>query len=359
MHAALIADRYCLDDDLAHFQALVVGLLDEQVHVAQVLPDELAQTQDSPFATQVAFQDSDWSLPRRLRLRQLAGTLSKLDLTLVHALSGRLWDGALALARRLGVPLVSTASCAQDVEQAARIMRRSGSVRVAFTATTKPIAEALSDRLGPSALVQMIPTGVHVTHPSRPPAADQTALGAVITGNGELDEDYEALLAALPAIIKRYPDAQFFLDGQHPDQYELWQAAKRMNLLANVSVVPRRPGHHKMVLGAELLIQPQALGQSRSLTLQAMAQGVPVMARPDPWLDYLIPDVTAWIVEERDPAVWTQRIIDVIEKPAATAALVQSARKWVGQKRVAARQVALTLALYRQITGESFKLAQA
>ena len=89
-----------------------------------------------------------------------------------------------------------------------------------------------------------------------------------------------------------------------------------------------------------------------------MAQGVPVLARQDPWLDYLIPDVTAWIVEGRDPEVWTQRIVDVIEKPDATEALVQSARQWVGQKRVAARQVALTLALYRQVTGEAFKLSQ-
>ena len=120
-------------------------------------------------------------------------------------------------------------------------------------------------------------------------------------------------------------------------------------------MVPRRPGHHKLLLGADVLIQPQALGRSCGLTLQAMAQGVPVLARPDPWLDYLIPDETAWVVPERDPLVWTQRIIAVIEKPEVTAELVERARQWVGQKHVAARHVALTLALYRQVTGEAFQ----
>ena len=303
------------------------------------------------------FRDSNWTLLRRYQLARLAGTLTKLEATLVHALSGRVWAGALSLARRLDLPLVAAASAADDVKAAPGIVRRCGSVRVAFAATTKPLAAALSKRLGPGTLVQMIPPGVHVSSQPRTPPADRTALGAVITGSGQLDDDYQALLSALPAIIGKYPDAQFFLDGQRQDQHRLWQAARRLGLLANVSLVPHRPSHQKLLLGADVLIQPQALARSRGLTLQAMAQGVPVVARQDPWLDYLIPDDTAWVVDQSDPAVWTQRVCDIIEKPDVAEALGQSARRWVGQKHVAARHVALTLALYRQLTGEAFKFA--
>ena len=356
MHVALIGDRRCLDDDLAQFHALVVGLLDEQVRVAQVLPEELALAEAGGFGEQVVFADSDWSLVRSYQLSRLAGTLAKLDLTLVHALSGRVWPGALRLAKRLEVPLVGTASASTDVDAAAAILRRSGNVRVAFTATTKPLADALSKRLGPKTLVQMIPPGVHLEPLSEAPAGDR-ALGAAITGSGWLDDDYQTLLASLPEVIRKYPDAQFFLDGQHRDQHQLWQSARRLRLLANMNLVPTRPGHHKLLLGADVLIQPQALARSHGLTLQAMAQGVPVVARQDPWLDYLIPDETARVIDGHDSAAWTQRICDVIEKPEATHALTESARAWIGRKHVAARQVALTLALYRQVSGESFKFS--
>ena len=180
----------------------------------------------------------------------------------------------------------------------------------------------------------------------------------MITGNGKLDADYHAVLSALPTVVKKYPDAQFFFDSQRQEQHQLWRAAKRLGLLSNVSLVPRPLGDHELLLRADVLIQPQALGQSRGLTVQAMAQGVPVVARRDDWLDYLLPNETAWVVDVSEPSVWAQHMLDVIEKPEAAAALSQSAWEWVGRKHVAARQVALTLAMYRQVTGEAFKFSQ-
>jgi len=229
---------------------------------------------------------------------------------------------------------------------------------VAFTATTVPLGEAVAKRLGPRALVQVIPPGVHVATESPTRPADGAALCAVITGNGRFDANYQTLLSALPAIIKKYPDAQFFFDSQRQEQHQLWQSAKRLKLLSNISLVHRRPGHHELLLGADVLVQPQPLAQSRSLTIQAMAHGVPVMAHYDPWLDYLVPDKTAWVVDGPDAAVWEKSLLEAIEKPQAAESLGRRAQEWVGKNHVAARHVALTLALYRQVTGEAFKFSQ-
>ena len=358
MYVALVGDTQCLDDGLAQFKALVVGLLDERVRVAQVVSEQVAKTEAGPFGETFAFRDSDWSLWRRYQISRMASQLAELEVSVVHALGGRVWSGSLGLARRLGVPLVATASMADDVGASAKLMRRSGAVRVAFTPTTAPLAEAVAKLLGPRTLVQVIPPGVHI--PSEPPTGpkDREALCVVITGNGKLDADYQAVLSALPMVVEKYPDAQFFFNSQRQDQHQLWQAARKLGLLSNVSLVPRRPGHHELLLRADVLIQPQALGQSSGLTIQAMAQGLPVVARRDDWLDYLLPDETARVVDVSEPAAWAQHMLDVIEKPEAAAALGQSAREWVGRKHVAARQVALTLAMYRQVTGEAFKFSK-
>jgi glycosyltransferase involved in cell wall biosynthesis len=171
----------------------------------------------------------------------------------------------------------------------------------------------------------------------------------VISGTGEIDEDYEAPFMALRQVVTEHEHAQFFLDGQHSDQHGLWQLARRHHLLENMSIVPRRLGHREMLLNADALIHPQPLGKSRTLTLQAMGNGLPVIARDDPWVDYLLDDETAWLVRKTEPAPWAECLGRRIVTPDAARQLGGRARQWVMQQRPLSRHVELTLSLYRQV----------
>lgn len=356
MHACLIADTAWLADELAMFRFIVVGLMGEQVRVAQVVPRETRDDQTSAFGERVSWRDSRHRLVRRLRLRALSARLDAVQVNVVHALDGRLWGGSLALARRLGVPAVLSVTSARDLDRVARLRRQMRACRTAFSVATRPLHDALH-RLRPvDAVIELIPLGAHVSSEPLPPR-DQQALCIVITGSGVFDDDYQGLFKALAGFRTEQPGALFFFDSQGTDPHELWLAARRAGLLASTSMIPVHANHRQLLSGAHALLQPQILGRARSVTLAAMASGVPVLAREDGWIDYLIEGQTAWLNRTGDAASWSQLLRRLVDDGPAAGRLGESAREWVRERHLAASQVDRTIRLYRRLTGEAFPFA--
>ncbi len=363
MYVALIANTAWLDEELAVFRHLVVGLLDEHVRVAQVVPTGLSEDESVVFGERITWTDSSWRFLRRRRIRKLADALSERGVTVVHALDGRMWEGALDLARELSVAAVFSANSAMDVPHARRIASQLDPAHMAIVPATVPLARAIEREVAEyNILVETIPPGVTVpdgnidqqlAQPAEP--VDSRPMCLVITGNGRHDAEYEALFAALPDILAKHPQTQFFLDGMGAEQHQLWQAAQRHDLLSNLSFVPRRLGHRELLLRADVLIQPQPLGRSRGITLQAMAAGKPVIAREDPWLDYLLDGTNAWVVADADPELWSAMLRRIFDTPDDARQLGQSARQWVRHNRSISRQVDQTRMLYHRVTGEGIK----
>lgn len=355
MHAGLIANTAWLDEELASFRQLVVGLIDEQVRVTQVVPDSLPDEDTSAFSSQVRWQDSSWTLLRRWRLTRLVDRLANEQVSLIHALDGRTWDAAVRLAGQLGTAAVLSATSKLDVPLVKKMLRRAGQSRVAFAPATKPLAEAITQRISGDTLVHIVPPGVHPVEHTPRPTNDGHALCAVVTGNGIFDEHYAALFEAMQSLVSGPREVQFFLDCQDGDPHRLWQSAQRYGLLSNMSMAPRRLGHREVLMGADALIQPQPLGRARSLILHAMAHGLVVLAHADPWVDYLRADQTAWLVQQPDPGQWVHLLLRLVDAPSSADKLGADARQWVREKHRATQQIDKTLALYRRVTGESFK----
>lgn len=355
MHVALLTCSDWLDEELAPFLHLCVGLFDEQVRITQVMPDGLPVEDAAPFGQRVAWRESMWGFLRRRRLAQLAADLADKEITVVHALSSDLWRGALDLSDALESATVLTVSCEADLDLAEDLRRPIEEARAGLAATTQPLADALKQRLGDKAMIRLTAPGVHATDIIAAPRGEGTPFCAAISGGDRNDADYDALFAALRRIVDDYPDAQFFVDVQTADGHSLYRRARQLKLLANLSMVPHRLGHRDDLLGAGVLIHPQPLAQSRSITLAAMARGIPVIARRDPWLDYLIDDQTAWLVDKPDAKRWEELLRLLIHAPDDGAALGQRARQWVREHRSPSQHIAATLDLYRQTTGEAIK----
>jgi hypothetical protein len=359
MHVALLVNTACLDEELSVFRSLVVGLLGEQVRVVQVVPRAIEHTELSAFGEQVFWHDTPWSWLRRVRLFRLHPALAKLNVNVVHALDGRLWRAGLDLGKQLGAAMVMGAGSAMDIGAAASIAHGAGDLPLAFAATTAPLAKAIGERLGESAVVEHVPIGVHLAPlPQRDPDF-KDALCAVVTGTGGYDLYYEAFFRAMAQAAQRHPQVQFFFDNQDSEHSTLWQAAKGFDLLGHMSLIPRKLGHRELLLKADVLIQPQPLGRSRTLTLQAMAHGVPILAHRDPWVDYLINDQTAWLVDQPDYLQWGAVIDRLIAKPAFARDLTRRAHDWVGKHHLASQLLGRTLNLYRRLSGEGMKFPAA
>jgi glycosyltransferase involved in cell wall biosynthesis len=107
------------------------------------------------------------------------------------------------------------------------------------------------------------------------------------------------------------------------------------------------------MLHADMLVAPQALGVARSLTLQAMAQGIPVVAQIDPWLDYLIDGQTARLLDHPDADHWRKVLCELLADLEQLQFISRRSREWIDEYHVPALQVQETISVYRQLSGES------
>ncbi len=353
MHVALLANQAWLDEELTPFQHLVVGLIDERVRVVQVVPQHIDTEDVSMFGGLVPWHETRVTVMNQHRIARLDEPLEALGVDLIHALDGRLWRGGLKLADSLGTPIVLGACSMLDIPLAQRLLSRADPAKVAVAAVTEPIAEAIRQHVGPDLLVQTIGTGVHNQSTEPPVRQEGETFCAIVSGNGVWDSDYDALLGGIASVVRRRPMSQFFFDGQGGAQHQIWKAASAMGLLANISLTPRRLGHREMLLRAHALIHPQALGKSRSLTLRAMAWGLPVIACHDPYLDYLIDGQTATVLDGPTPEDWAHQLQRFIEDPKLTAAMGQRAQDWVRHNRPTSHQIADVLDLYRRMAGQT------
>jgi glycosyltransferase involved in cell wall biosynthesis len=358
MHVALLANRAWLDEELTPFRHLLVGLIDEQVRVAQVVPESIPADDLSGFGDHVPWREGPLPWLNTRRIARLAEPLGALGVDLIHALDGRMWRGGLALARELQVPAILSACSRLDIPVAQRLSGRLDPTKVALTATTEPLAGALREQLGPDFLVNTLPTGVHQQSPKPTDLDERSELCAIVSGNGVWDKNYDALLGGIASFVQHHPMSQFFFDGQNASQHQIWKAASSMGLLANISLTPRRLGHREMLLRAHVLIHPQALGKSRSLTLRAFARGLAVVARRDEVLDYLIDGQTAVVLDDPTPADWAQQFEILTEQPRKCAELGRSAAAWVASNRPTSKQVAGVLDIYRRMAGQTIPFPQ-
>lgn len=353
MHVALLTNRAWLDEELVPFQHLVVGLIDERVRVAQVVPEGVSQDDLSAFGEIVGWGETTVGFLNRYRVSQLGGQLSGLGVDMIHALDGRMWQGGLKLAEAMDVPIVLSANSVLDIPLAKKLLNRVEVARVAVTCATEPLTRAIRDVSNDALLIETIPTGVH-RHEVEPPALDEDqAMCAIVSGNGVWDADYDALLSGIETFVRRWPMSQFFFDGQGSGQHQLWKAASAMDLMGNVSLTPRQLGHREMLLRAHALIHPQALGRSRSLTLRAFARGLPVIARYDEHLDYLIDGETAVVLKQPQSSDWAVELERLMTDRASVEGLGRRASQWTNEHRPTSKQITGVLDIYRRMAGQT------
>lgn len=393
MHTALLTNTAWIDDELQLFRQLVVGLMDELVRVAQVLPHHLPLDEASDFGEKMQWRESGWRWLYGKQFDKLVPELRSAEVDIIHALDGRMWTHALSVGEQLDCPVVLSVNSDQDLALVRRLGKRMVPSRVALMPTSEMLYDAVMDALPANQrhdqLVRCVPLGaMAVDHlevldektgsedglsmeggddetdiESELVNAGQPALCLVVTGSGRHDEDYQHLLEGLAQVLEGRPDVQCFFDGQLPDQSRIWQAARELNLVNHISLIPRRVGHREILLGASVLIQPQSLGKSRSITLQAMGRGIPVVAAEDPWVDYLVDEETAWVMQRQGGKIpakdWAVMLDRLMNDAASSWALGRRAHAWVKENRKVSGYIAGVLDVYHRISGTTLKFQQA
>jgi glycosyltransferase involved in cell wall biosynthesis len=222
--------------------------------------------------------------------------------------------------------------------------------RVCF-APDEAIRELVS-RSNPSAPVRFTPWGVHMPDAPRQSMSNETRTAAVV-GSGEDAAACAPAILGLADACRRHESLIAFLDAAIVRrQRSLWRLVRKQGLASRVSLVEGLEARRDLTLEADILIQPEALGQHRTITLDAMAHGMIVVARRDEHVSALRGEAPhAILVDRGDAAGWSAALRTALDDPAASRLISEAATDYIRRRRLASAHARAVIDAYEWMAG--------
>ncbi len=352
MRVLILTDPRFAVDEQPMLSRLEVGLADEGVRVVHAVPRRVASWAHAHvFTRQVEYEDrgSSWSL--RWRVAQLVRALSALDdepagkIDVVHAWGEGAWSTALDLSAALGASVVLEVWRRSCVAPAAEL-RQARSGEVALLTCEPALERALRDAgtIGP---VRTVPWGVHAAGSARTILTREHATSIVLLASGRDRAAIDSALTGLSAAAPHLGDFLVFAATEAIERPGLWARLKELGLLERVTLIPDLEARRDLMLEADILILPEALGEQRSTTLDAMGHSMLVLATTDSDSSVLSEGRTARLLERNAaPARWREVLCWAMDRPDDARDLARSAWEFVRTQRRASAHVAGVLNAY-------------
>ncbi|MCC6659474.1 MAG: glycosyltransferase [Phycisphaerales bacterium] len=373
LRVAVIADEPIALRERELIQRLQIGLADEGVRVASAVPRSaltrpgatLLASSDL-FAHAIVYDPAGVRWGRSRRMTALVGALGILEgatdhpVDVVHALGPGSWDTAMELAHRTGAGLAVSIWNPPMARAIGRARPPSGQRGEPATAAVMLVPDPALERilrqeledapLHPSG-VRVISWGVHSHAAPRDLLRPGRLVSMVLGGGGSDASAYEAALEGVSRLRGRSEDFMVLADAEMAERAGLARIARRLSLTDRFTLVPEVEARRELILAADMLLLPEAAGDHRSLTLDAMASGALVVAMEDPLVSYLIDGRTARLVAKPDPDLWAAALASLLDRRDRAAALADSARDYVRQHHRASTHIAGVLDAYEWLAG--------
>jgi glycosyltransferase involved in cell wall biosynthesis len=357
--ALLVTDRLFATRERAMLARLEVGLADEGVRVLQALPDDAGAATDDAMSRAITYRPR--GLLPSLRVRAAAaleaalaqpvfGESGQASVDIVHAFGRDAWPISAEIARLAEAPLVLEVWRAALVDRLASLSRIGRHLPAVFT-PDKSI-ERIVTRAAAGRLVRVVPWGVHCPREERPLRNPDRACAVMIAGRGEDRLAINECLTAIGRLAETH-NAMIFMDAEAGRRAGAAQLARQHGFLQRFSLAPNLEGRREPILRGDLLLLPEALGEHRSIALDAMAAGMAVIALQDPYVGALIDGRTCALVKEPSADLWAEALGPLRAAPEAAHALGERARQFVGAERRASVHVASLLDGYEWLTAPS------
>lgn len=361
MRSLILADRSIARRERAMLSRLEVGLADEGVRVVHAVP-RLAMEEGTVglYSTAVGYDDGGLAIGRRGRARRLLRAIHAVeqegvdpDFDVVHAFGVGCWPFAMELARQTGAGVLLELWRSSAIAQAAGMTGKSlSAVPVRYVVSESSVGSALRKRAATASVVSA-PWGVHApaTHRSVFDAQRPLAV-AVLADAGDAKATGAALSGLLEATKALGVEVLLFLgteDGIPAREAAIWSVARKLGVLDRLSMVPEMEARREPVVQMDMLVLPEASGRQRTLALEAMANGMLVVALADPFVESLTQGVTARLVPTAAPHDWAGAFAALLNDRGAAEAQVRAAHAWVREHRSASSQVAGVIKAYEQL----------
>ncbi len=336
MRALILVDAAFAARERTLIARLGVALADEGVRVIIGLPaGSSALSGIELLGEPLQFRAQGLALTRAARARRLVEQAHERapgdSPWVVHAFGGALWNYAVEVASQLGAPAVLEVWRSGLCDRA-RSFRGSDGTPILFLAPDRTIErKILAD--GATAGVRLARWGGYV--PGAPVRAlrNPAEPSVMILGNGN---DARSFLAAFEGAARTATDERrplIFLDSEGARKAGAWARARELGMLDRVTLVDRMEDRRDLVLRGDIIAHPERLHEHRTLVLDAMGAGVPVIAGADEEVEALIDARTCVVVSKPDADSWASAFEMIVNDPEGARALGESAREFIRDGR--------------------------
>lgn len=401
MRAVILADRSMAVRERGMLARLEVGLVGEGVRVVHAIPVECVDAEPiGLYSTPIAYENG-WWWTRPSRVRRLAERLRKtfdedeiqcVDLVHVFAAEGsEAWEIARELANITRAALLIEVVSGKQAASAAALAKHqrvvhppsvgAGSAPIlaegdglaeegmlwslGFACPDRAMEQCVRGKLGTgsaSSAAFAVPWGVHAD--DEPPPARKAgapiSIGILAASKSRwLNAAIEgiALYAAKASSDPRGPGVLLFVGTEDTSESSeavaahVWKLARKFGILSRFTLVPGMEAKRDPVMSLDVLAVTDCGGMHRSITLDAMAGGVAVIAPPDGLVDDLEGDVTCRVVTNASASAWMQVVERHMSDAAGAAALRRSAWEYVRRRRSASSQIVAAMHAYDALVG--------
>jgi len=168
-------------------------------------------------------------------------------------------------------------------------------------------------------------------HSFQPAQAEVKKLeGPIIgtVGRISVQKGQRYLLEAAPVVLRRFPQAQFWIIGEGELRAELEKMAAAMGAAGAVKFWGQRSDVYELIRQMDLFVSPSLWEGLPTAILESMACGVPVIASDIPGTREIIQSqINGFLVPPKDPTALANAILTGLEEPETMRLLSQQAFK--------------------------------
>jgi hypothetical protein len=368
LRTLMIADASFAAHEADMLGRLEIGLADEGIRVYTALPggtdvpEPIGRTSVTleydrtplPFAWRLAVR------PMLSRLQEALGE-GEVGLDVVHVFGGSAWRFGAEIARATGAGLALEVWRTGLIDRVPAIKRIAASpvdggedaardgIDVVLLAPDRVVQRALDDA-DSGVPTRYAPWGVHASAEPRRVLRPGVVPGVVLAGGGHDAAHARAALDACAGVIAQGRSIMVFADAGMSARAGLWKRASELGILSRFSLLQDIEARRELALRADLLLHPEARGERRTLLLDAMAAGLPIIAASDPSADELIDNRTARLVREPSIDAWFNAVMGLLDDAEAARALGRSARDHVREHHRASTHIAAVIDAYEGLS---------
>jgi len=289
---------------------------------------------------------------RRSRTAQIVEELQRATPDAFYAIGEEARALGADLSRAINRPMIIDVWSRAQAETASRGRT---AIVAGYITPCQGIAAVLKQRVD-AAMVSVVPMGVAApTQPRQILNKPEESCALAVIGQANDASAYDSLLRGISAVAQMRPLAQVFLELRGPREHEIWRIAERLDLLGNVSTIAHAAQYRTLVTDCDLLLIPESSGELRSIMLEAMALGMPVIAREDRALDILADGQTALLVRKSHADEWKSLVLRLLDDPAAARQLGLRGRQAVLADHRSSEQVNRLIRALESLLGSGYR----